>query len=1019
MHRLTKSLNTMRNPLPDVKAYEFEDVAFDKLMQNRVNKILIVCSNYDYYMLEEDGRIDERIFNEYTALNLRYPPNFVHANSARRALKIIEANKIDLVITWLDIGNYKAFETSQQIKEAFPNVPIAALSHYSSELRKKVLRANTGIIDFVFHWNGNVDIFLAIIKLTEDRMNAENDINKIGVKAILLVEDSLRFYSRYLPIIYKIIVKQTHSFMSEGLNEHRGMMLMRGRPKILLATNYEEGMLLFEKYQHNLLGVISDVSYYKEGKRDKQAGFEFLKYVRSLKRYFPFLIQSSDNENEKRALELKGKFLYKHSETLGEELKKYITKYFSFGAFEFWDPIQMKVLAKVKDLNHFQEALTIATDESIEYHAKRSEYSKWLKSRALFPLANLFSKVEFEDFVNAKHIREFLLKAIKAYRVFRSRGVIVKFDKDKYDEYLGFARIGEGSLGGKGRGLAFIDSFLKRHKLFHKYNGITISIPRTVVLSTEVFDEFMENHELINFIAICNNNDEILEKFISSPLPTWVLEDIKAFLSVTTTPIAVRSSSVLEDSHYQPFAGVFATYMVPNTGMSKMLQMVSDAVKSVIASAYFQDSKAYLKSTAHTIEEDKMAVILQEVIGKQYEDVYYPNISGVARSINFYPIGNELPNEGIANIALGLGEIIVGGGRTLRFSPYHPKKILQLASPDSTQRDTQQYFYGLDMDPESYKVSTDEAINKKRITIRGAKNHESLKYVASTYDLQNNVIKPGILHDGFRVITFDNILKYNTFPLPEILQDLLRIGQREMRNPIEIEFAVNLDVPAGQPKEFSFLQIRPIVESYEATSELPENIDVKDTIIYSESALGNGKYDNIYDFVYVKPDTFNNANTREIALAVEAINKKFMEKDKQYVLVGPGRWGSSDPWLGIPVIWSQISAAKIIVEAGLHNFRIDPSQGTHFFQNLTSFKVGYLTINPFINDGFFDLDYLNKQEACYEDDYLRHICFKEPLTIMIEGKSNRAAIYKKDFNLKKYRDSLEDSLENLPPEGFM
>tara|TARA_R110001583_G_scaffold149413_1_gene301516 strand:- start:1810 stop:4842 length:3033 start_codon:yes stop_codon:yes gene_type:complete len=1009
----------IKNSLPDLKSYEFEDVAFNELMQNRINKVLIVCSNYDYYMLEEDGRIDERIFNEYTALNLRYPPNFVHANSAKRAIKMLSSDKIDLVITWLDIGNVKAFETSQQIKGAFPNVPIAALSHYSSELRKKVLRSNAGIIDFVFHWNGNVDIFLAIIKLSEDRMNAEKDINNIGVKAILLVEDSLRFYSRYLPIIYKIILKQTHSFMSEGLNEHRGMMLMRGRPKILLATNYEEGMFLFEKYQHNLLGVISDVSYFKDGKRDPKAGFEFLKYVRSLERYFPFLIQSSDNNNRKYALELKGKFLYKHSETLGEELKKYITKYFSFGAFEFWDPVQMKVLARAKDLNNFQKALTVATPSCIAYHAKRSEYSKWLKSRVLFPLANLFSKVEYDDFDDAEHIREFLLKAIKAYRVFRSRGVIAKFSKNHYDEYLGFARIGEGALGGKGRGLAFIDSFLKRHRLFNKYKDVTISIPRTVVISTEVFDEFMETHDLIGFVANCKNDEEILNKFISNSLPQWVLDDIVAFLNFTTSPIAVRSSSVLEDSHYQPFAGVFATYMIPNTEKEKMLIMTSNAIKSVMASAFFKDSKAYLKATAHTIEEDKMAVILQEVIGKQYDDVYYPNISGVARSINFYPIGNEKPNEGIANIALGLGEIIVGGGSTLRFSPFHPKKVLQLSSPDSTKRETQKYFYGLDMNPNSYEASTNESINKKKITIRRAENHGSLKYVASTYDLQNNIIKPGVLHKGIRLITFDNVLKYNTFPLPEILQNLLIIGQREMRNPIEIEFAVKLDVPTGQPKEFSFLQIRPIVESYEATSELPENIDTKDTIIYSESALGNGKYEDIYDFVYVKPETFKSANTREIAAAVEEINKKFIESDKQYVLVGPGRWGSSDPWLGIPVIWPQISAAKVIVEAGLNNFRIDPSQGTHFFQNLTSFKVGYLTINPFINDGFFDLDYLNKQEAKYENQYLRHICFEEPITIIIEGKSNKAAIFKKGFKLKKHNVPLEDSIDELPPEGFM
>ncbi|MCF6213159.1 MAG: phosphoenolpyruvate synthase [Flavobacteriaceae bacterium] len=1010
---------THKKPLPNLRTYEFGEVAFNELMQNRINKVLIVCSNYDYYMLEADGRIDEQIFNEYTSLNLRYPPSFIHANSAKRAIRKLETNKIDLVITWLDIGSYNAFETSQQIKEVFPDVPIVALSLYSAELRKRLKVEKAGVIDYVFHWNGNVGIFLAIIKLIEDRMNAENDINKIGVKAILLVEDSLKFYSRYLPIIYKIILKQTRAFMSEGLNEHRRMMLMRGRPKILLAVNYEEGISLFEKYKHNLLGVISDVSYYRNGVRDKQAGFEFLKYVRNYKRYFPFLIQSSDKENEALTLKLKGKFLYKYSETLGADLKNYINKYFSFGDFEFWDPEKMKVLAVVKDLSSFQKVLNTVSLAAISYHAERSEYSKWIKSRALFPLANLFSNVEYDDFDDAEQIRNFLLESIKAYRVYRARGVIVKFNKDKYDEYLGFARIGDGALGGKARGLAFIDSFLKRHKLFKKYKDVHITIPRTVVLTTDIFDEFIEKNNLIRFVAKCDNDDEILNKFISYPLPDWALQDIQAYLNVVKRPIAVRSSSVLEDSHYQPFAGVFATYMVPNTNDHRMINLLSDAIKSVMASAFFQSSKSYLKATAHSIEEDKMAVILQEVTGKQYDDVYYPNISGVARSINFYPIGNEKPNEGIANIATGLGEIIVGGGSVLRFSPKHPKKILQLSSPDSTQRNTQQYLYGLDLNPDSYKVSKSEDINKKKFTIRAAKKHGSLKFVASTYDLQNNIIRPGVLHDGIRVITFDNVLKYDTFPLAEILQDLLRIAQREMRNPIEMEFAVNLDVPKDKARIFSFLQIRPIVESIEAKSMLPEDLKNEDTIIYSESALGNGCYDYIYDFVYVKPETFNPANTLEIAESVEVLNKKFIKDNKQYILVGPGRWGSSDPWLGIPVIWSQISAAKIIVEAGLHDFRIDPSQGTHFFQNLTSFKVGYFTINPFIKDGFFDIDYLNKQPAVYENKFLRHISFKNPLNVIIEGKTNRAAIFKEAYKIENPHSKLKNSVDELPPQGFM
>lgn len=1008
-----------RKPLPNIRTYEFGEFAFNDLMQNRINNVLIVCSNYDYYMLEEDGRIDERIFNEYTALNLRYPPSFIHANSTKKALQKISELKIDLVITWLDVGDYNAFETSKKIKQAHPDVPIAALSLYSSELRSKLRKGNKGIIDFVFHWNGNVEIFVAIIKLTEDRMNAERDINQIGVKAILLVEDSLKFYSRYLPIFYKILLKQTRAFMSEGLNAHRSMMLMRGRPKILLATTYEPAIELFEKYKENLLGVISDVSYFRNGKRDHEAGFRLLQYIRKSYRYFPVLIQSSDLENEKKALELKGKFLYKHSETLGTDLKTYITKYFSFGDFEFWDPVKMKVLATVKSLSEFQEAIKEVSQDAIVYHAKRSEYSKWLRSRALFQLANLFSKVEYEDFDRPEDIRGFLIDAIKVYRIYRSRGVIAKFDKDKYDEYLGFARIGEGSLGGKGLGLAFIDSFLKRNRLFRKYKDVYISIPRTVVLSTEIYDEFIDKNDLIRFVAKSNSDEDILRYFISKPLPQWALEDIQAYLNIVKRPIAVRSSSVLEDSHYQPFAGVFATYMIPNTNDDKMLDMVSNAVKSVIASAFFKKSRLYLKAASHTIEENKMAVILQELTGQEYDGVYYPNISGVARSINFYPIGNEKPNEGIVNIATGLGEMIVGGGRSLRFSPYHPKKVLQLSSPSSALKETQKYFYGLDLDPKSYQVSVNETINKKKITVREAKNHKSLKFVASTYDLQNNIVRPGVMHDGLRIITFDSVLKYDAFPLSEILKDLLRIGQREMRNPIEIEFAVNLDVPKGKPRIFSFLQIRPIVENIQTRNELPEGFKQEDTILYSESALGNGTYDYITDFVFVKPETFDPANTLKITAAIENLNKQFMEEGKYYVLAGPGRWGSSDPWLGIPVIWPQISSAKIIIETGLNDFRIEPSQGTHFFQNVTSFRVGYFTVNPFKDEGFIDFDYLNKQAVHYEDDYLKHIRFKTPLTIIIDGIHNKAAIFKAGYEMPNPQSEMEDSLNDLPPEGYL
>ena len=1005
----------LQNPLLDVQSYEFEELSFKQLMQNRIHNVLIVCSSYDYYLLEEDGRIDEQIFNEYTALNLRYPPSFLHASSVEEALSILDSENIDLVITWVD-ASIKSFEIAKRIKGKYPNLPIAALSHYSEELRKLFSADNSVAIDFVFHWSGNINIFLAIIKLVEDRMNAEKDINEIGVNAILLVEDSLRFYSQYIPIIYKVVLKQIESFIHEGLNQHRKMMSKRGRPKILLATNYEEGVELFEKYKDNLLGVISDVSYFKDGEKNKKAGFLFLEYVRKYNIHFPILMQSSEIKNMKYASKANAEFLYKYSDTLGYDIKKYIIKYFSFGDFEFWDPKEEKVVKKAKDLRSFQKSLSKIPINSLVYHAKRNDFSRWLQSRALFSLAKLFSKIDFQEFPNENDLRDFLIKSVKAFRIDRARGVIAKFDKEHYDDYLVFSRIGDGALGGKGRGLAFIDMFLKRHRLSHKFKNVSISIPRTVVLSTDVFDDFMEEHDLFTYVAKKHKDEDVLKTFISKPLPNNALEQIKAFLETLDSPLAIRSSSVLEDSLYQPFAGIFATYMVPNAAIDAFVEMVESAIKSVMASAFYKNSKAYIKATSHSIEESKMAIILQEVIGKQYEDVYYPNISGVARSINVYPIGSEKPEEGIVNIALGLGEIIVGGGRTLRFSPYHPKKVLQLSNPSTAQRQTQKYFYGLDTDPKAYKVSTSEAVNKKKITLRKANNHKSLKFVASTYDLQNNIIRSGVMHDGIKLLTFDNILKYNTFPLAEILKELLHIGQVEMQNPIEIEFAVKLDVPKGEPKEFSFLQIRPIVEQDSFTCLLNDDIDLKEAIIYSESALGNGKYKNITDLIYVKPENFDKAKTKEIALAVEKVNEKFEKTGKKYVLIGPGRWGSSDPWLGIPVVWSQISSAKIIIESGLEDYRIDPSQGTHFFQNLTSFKVGYLTINPFIDDGLYDVAYLNKQEAIYEDDFIRHIQFKEPLTTVIDGKSNKAVIFKEGYVMPNSEDI---DIDDNPPDGFM
>jgi hypothetical protein len=578
----------------------------------------------------------------------------------------------------------------------------------------------------------------------------------------------------------------------------------------------------------------------------------------------------------------------------------------------------------------------------------------------------------------------------------KGRGVIAEFHRENFDEYLTFTRIGEGSLGGKARGLAFLDSMIKRNHLLDKFDSVIITIPRTVVLGTDIFDEFMEENHLYDIALSGNSDKEILDAFVAARLPFRIHEDLYTFISVAKNPIAIRSSSLLEDSHYQPFAGIYSTYMIPKIEDNErlMIQKLSLAIKSVYASAYYKDSKAYMMATLNIIDEEKMGIVLQEVCGSRYEDRFYPTMSGVARSINFYPIEPEQPRDGIANIAFGLGKYIVDGGNTLRFSPKYSKKILQLTSPEMALRETQRSFCALDLNADNFTACTDDSINLLKLRIDDAEKDNSLRWVASTYDPANNMLRDGVSHKGKKLITFSNVLRHNVFPLAEILQDVLEIGQREMNRGIEIEFAADLNVVKGQPIIFNLLQIRPIVDSSESIDEDISEIASEETLITTKNALGNGIIKNLFDFVYIKPESFNAAQTNEIALRIGDINERFLKENKNYILVGPGRWGSNDPWLGIPVKWPQISAARVIVESGLKNYRIDPSQGTHFFQNLTSFRVGYFTINPFIKDGYYDVEYLAKYKAFYEDEFVRHIRFQKPLIVKIDGKKKTGVIMK-------------------------
>lgn len=988
------------------KKYYINETAFKLLMKKRIYKVLLICSNYDAYMLEEDGRIDEQIFIEYASLNLRYPPVFIQANSSQKAFRILKRDNIDLVMTMLSIGDIDAFAMAKKIKEEYSNIPIVVLTQFMREVRLKLQNEDLSAIDYVFSWLGNADLLLAIIKLIEDKMNVVHDVEIVGVQTILLVEDSIRFYSSYLPTIYKIILQQSQIFMKEAVNEHQRMLRMRGRPKILLATTYEEAIQLYEKYKHNMLGVISDIRYPKGDIVDPHAGIKLCKEIRKDNEFMTFVLQSAEIENAKLADELHVGYLDKNSKNLSFELRNKIIKHFAFGDFIFRYPDSQEEAGRAHDLKELQNIIYKIPDESLEYHIRRNDISKWLNARALFSIAEIFRPIRRADFKSLNGVRDYMYNEISKFRINKGRGIISKFDKAKFDEYSIFSRIGEGSLGGKARGLAFIDSIIKKYQIFYQYDNVLITIPRTVVLSTDIFDEFMESNKLYNIALSESSDEEILLQFLDAPLPGWINEDLTAFLSVIKNPIAIRSSSVLEDSHYQPFAGIYSTYMIPKieSNQQKMMEMLTNAIKSVYASVFFKSSKAYMEATSNVIDEEKMGIILQEVCGAKYGDKFYPTISGVARSINFYPIGLEKSEDGIAKIALGLGRIIVGGGMTLRFSPKYPKKIIQLSTPDSSLRDTQKFFYALDLNENSFVPSIDDGVNIKKLRIKDAEKDNSLKFVASTYDYENNVIRDGIHYDGKKIITFSNVLNHETFPLADILHNLLEIGEKEMNNPIEIEFAVNLDPPKGTPKIFSFLQIRPIVENYESLGLKLDKINQNDTIIYSTSALGNGVIDDVFDFVYVKPEAFNAAESDKIALEVEKINDQFKNENKNYVLVGPGRWGSSDPWLGIPVKWPQISAARVIVESGLDNYRIDPSQGTHFFQNLTSFRVGYFTINPFIEDGFYNLDYLKKYKPVFENKYIRHIRFELPIVIMIDGKHNIGLIYKEEYSTQQKKE---------------
>lgn len=964
----------------------FKDTQFVSLMTKRIFNVLLVANPYDAFMLEDDGRIDEKIFIEYMNLSLRYPPRFTQVSTEEDAWKQLGNTMFDLVICMPGSDNSDTFDIARQIKEKYPHIPLVVLTPFSHGIKERMEHEDLSIFEYVFCWLGNTDLLVSIIKLIEDKMNLEHDIKEVGVQMILLVEDSIRFYSSVLPNLYKFVLRQSQEFATEALNEHQRTLRMRGRPKIVLARSYEEAMDLYNKYQNNTLGIISDARYPREGKIDPHAGIRFLTEVRSRDPFIPLILQSAEVSNKEFALSCGAQFIDKNSKKMNIDLREAVSENFGFGDFIFRNPNTMEEVVRVHNLKELQNAIFSIPAESFLYHISRNHISRWLYSRAIFPVAEFLKQITWESLQDIDAHRQIIFEAIVKYRKMKNQGVVAVFQRDRFDRYSNFARIGDGSLGGKGRGLAFIDNMVKRHAEFEEFENASVVIPKTVVLCTDIFDEFMDMNQLYQ-VALSDADDEtILRAFLRAKLPDRLVEDFFAFFDVVKSPIAIRSSSLLEDSHYQPFAGIYSTYMIPYlTDKYEMLRMLSDAIKGVYASVYYKDSKAYMQATSNVIDQEKMAVILQEVVGTQYGDRFYPSISGVARSINYYPINDELAEEGTVSLALGLGKYIVDGGLTLRVCPYHPDKVLQTSEMEMALRETQTRFYALDLKNMGQNFSLDDGFNLLKLPVKEAENDGSLNYIASTYDPYDMVIRDGIYPGGRKVITFANILQHDVFPLARILQLVQKYGQGEMRRPVEIEFAVNLNA-TEKKGVFYLLQIRPMVDMKADLNEDLDAIPEDQLLLKSVNSLGQGIMDDIQDVIYVKTEGYSASNNQLIAYDIEKLNKRFLDEGKHYILIGPGRWGSSDTWLGIPVKWPNISAARVIVEAGLTNYRVDPSQGTHFFQNLTSFGVGYFTINAYMNDGLYNQELLNSMPAVEETKYLRWVHFDKPLSVKMNGK---------------------------------
>jgi CheY-like chemotaxis protein len=970
---------------------------FQNLMRRRIRDVLLVSSLYDLYLFEEDGRLYELIRNEYQGLHLSHSPELTRVSSGEEAIALAkEEKRFDLIITTLHIEDMTALKLARRVREAGLELPIVLLAYDNKELKDLLTYHDTSVFDRIFIWQGDYRLIIGIIKHLEDRMNVEHDTMIAGVQSIIVIEDSIRYYSSFLPILYTEILNQSQRLISEGVNLTHRYLRMRARPKILLCTTYEEAWEYFERYEEFILGVISDIDFLRGGKPDPRAGLAFAREVKARQPDVPILLQSTNSELEQMARARGASFLLKESPTYLMELRQFMTQYFSFGDFVFRTPDGREV-GRASDLRSLEQQLHFVPEESIKYHAERNHFSNWLKARTEFWLAHKLRPRKVSDYPSIAALREDLIASLREYRKLQQRGIITDFSKETFDPHTSFARIGGGSLGGKARGLGFVNILINNYNVRKKFEGVEIAVPPAVVLGTDVFDQFLDENNLRSFALNSNDDAEITRRFLEArSFPEGVLGDLAAFLDLVREPLAVRSSSLLEDSQYHPFAGVYETYMIPNNNPDPFQRLgeLVNTIKRVYASTFYQSAKDYFKVTSYRLEEEKMAVIIQKMVGAQHGNRFYPDFSGVARSYNFYPIPPQKQQDGIVQVALGLGKMVVDGGETVRFCVKYPTHLLQLVSPSEALANTQRDFFALELSgqPLAFTETTDVLL--KRYGLDVAEGDGTLQYVASTYLPEDDVLRDGISRDGVRVVTFAPILRNKIFPLPQIIELLTDMGCWGMGTPVEIEFAVTLSVPEGQPKDFGLLQMRPLVLSREM-EELSIDDEPREKILCSSNqVLGHGIMKDIYDVVVVDRQRFDRSKTREVAMDVTKINEALIAQGRPYLLIGFGRWGTLDPWLGIPVKWDQISGARAIVETGFKDIVIAPSQGSHFFQNITSFMVSYFTVNANQPDGYIDWEWLESQTAVDERGVVRHLRFDKPLTVKINGHRGKGIILK-------------------------